>query len=254
MKLNKQIKTTMSLAAAKGTLGLFTTAALLAGFVGSESAHAASVAIEGSGWNEDIIMQAGETYASSDKQGTLAWFTEGYAAANITSGTYQQGVPDSGAITLEGKAFQFESYDAPNAFSDLVDGTFTLDTPASFTEISVLGTEIAGGVNLTLNFSDASSTAWNIGAGAFDGTWINPGTTLNPGMTANGTATGGWSGAMGVETFVLSPADQAKTLVSIDLDFGNAIVWGFSGEAVPEPTTTALLGLGGLALILRRRK
>ena len=25
-------------------------------------------------------------------------------------------------------------------------------------------------------------------------------------------------------------------------------------SAVPEPTTTALLGLGGLALILRRRK
>ena len=28
----------------------------------------------------------------------------------------------------------------------------------------------------------------------------------------------------------------------------------FTGSAVPEPTTTALLGLGGLALILRRRK
>jgi len=28
----------------------------------------------------------------------------------------------------------------------------------------------------------------------------------------------------------------------------------FTGTAVPEPTTTALLGLGGLALILRRRK
>ena len=28
----------------------------------------------------------------------------------------------------------------------------------------------------------------------------------------------------------------------------------FDGTAVPEPTTTALLGLGGLALILRRRK
>ena len=28
----------------------------------------------------------------------------------------------------------------------------------------------------------------------------------------------------------------------------------FEGSAVPEPTTTALLGLGGLALIMRRRK
>lgn len=41
------------------------------------------------------------------------------------------------------------------------------------------------------------------------------------------------------------------------LDPGDAYV-GFSeirfGEAVPEPSTSALLGLGGLALILRRRK
>ncbi|WP_129589777.1 PEP-CTERM sorting domain-containing protein [Rubritalea profundi] len=28
----------------------------------------------------------------------------------------------------------------------------------------------------------------------------------------------------------------------------------FTGSAVPEPTTTALLGLGGLALILRRHR
>ena len=237
------------------TLALFTTAALLAGFVGSESAHAASVAIEGSGWNEDIILEVGETYAGHGSQAGLAWFTEGYAAANITSGTYQQGVPDSGAITLEGKAFQFESNDAPNAFSDNVDGTFTLDTPASFTEISVLGTEIAtGGVKLTLNFSDASSTDLNSGNFVtFDGNWTTPGTTLNPGMTNTGTATGTWPGAMGVETFVLSPADQAKTLVSIDLDFSNGIVWGFSGEAVPEPGSLALLGLGGLLIARRRR-
>jgi hypothetical protein len=35
---------------------------------------------------------------------------------------------------------------------------------------------------------------------------------------------------------------------------GNNGIGGVAFEAVPEPTTTALLGLGGLALILRRRK
>jgi len=32
------------------------------------------------------------------------------------------------------------------------------------------------------------------------------------------------------------------------------IRFGGDQAAIPEPTTTALLGLGGLALILRRRK
>jgi len=39
-----------------------------------------------------------------------------------------------------------------------------------------------------------------------------------------------------------------------DFDFAGLSEIRFDGEAVPEPTTTALLGLGGLALILRRRK
>ena len=43
------------------------------------------------------------------------------------------------------------------------------------------------------------------------------------------------------------------------VNHGDASFYGlseirFGGEVVPEPTTTALLGLGGLALILRRRK
>ena len=39
-------------------------------------------------------------------------------------------------------------------------------------------------------------------------------------------------------------SDQWMMLTEID----------FEGTAVPEPSTTALLGLGGLALIMRRRK
>jgi hypothetical protein len=37
-------------------------------------------------------------------------------------------------------------------------------------------------------------------------------------------------------------------------DVSSATVLAFEAAAIPEPSSTALLGLGGLALILRRRR
>ncbi len=56
-----------------------------------------------------------------------------------------------------------------------------------------------------------------------------------------------------------SPGGGAEVGQEIRLVFiptsGNQVgIDNISLDAVPEPTTTALLGLGGLALILRRRK
>ena len=52
------------------------------------------------------------------------------------------------------------------------------------------------------------------------------------------------------------------TMFGTNLDSGPVLLYTLDGGTsdtisialVPEPTTTALLGLGGLALILRRRK
>ena len=76
-------------------------------------------------------------------------------------------------------------------------------------------------------------------------------------------ATLGVNGSSGLISHRNSITDDGGTLASgvryIKLDFG-AVENGWTGYAeidafaVPEPTTTALLGLGGLALILRRRK
>jgi hypothetical protein len=54
------------------------------------------------------------------------------------------------------------------------------------------------------------------------------------------------SDATGTLTFFVDGSSSGGT--------GRSSINGFELNAVPEPTTTALLGLGGLALIMRRRK
>ncbi|MEJ6780921.1 MAG: PEP-CTERM sorting domain-containing protein [Akkermansiaceae bacterium] len=56
----------------------------------------------------------------------------------------------------------------------------------------------------------------------------------------------GISGGTGSITFSVTD--------SVDPDSANGVLSGLQIEEVPEPSTTALLGLGGLALIFRRRK
>ncbi|MBT8037366.1 MAG: PEP-CTERM sorting domain-containing protein [Verrucomicrobiae bacterium] len=52
----------------------------------------------------------------------------------------------------------------------------------------------------------------------------------------------------GTELASLGTSDTAHSTGDLDVEYV------ISGTAIPEPSTTALLGLGGLALILRRRK
>jgi hypothetical protein len=56
----------------------------------------------------------------------------------------------------------------------------------------------------------------------------------------------GISGGTGSITFSVTD--------SVDPNSANGVLSGLQIEEVPEPSTTALLGLGGLALIFRRRK
>ena len=85
----------------------------------------------------------------------------------------------------------------------------------------------------------------------------------NASFTSLGATLGGNSGAGDPISHRNSITDDSGTLASgvrfIKLEFGS-VENGYVGYteidvfAVPEPSTTALLGLGGLALILRRRK
>ncbi len=59
------------------------------------------------------------------------------------------------------------------------------------------------------------------------------------------------SGVGAIRFTVIDDADGSGTIVGVIHEFD---VNGTATAPIPEPTTTALFGLGGLALILRRRK
>lgn len=91
-------------------------------------------------------------------------------------------------------------------------------------------------------------------------TWISLGTQTGASSTSgDSTATGvSWNlGAVGTQTsvdFLIDPVSTSATNGNYNqrgVAMGN---FALNATAVPEPSSAALLGLGGLALVFRRRK
>ena len=132
----------------------------------------------------------------------------------------------------------------------------TLSQDGSFTDAGTAGT-----FNIT-GLTDGNT--YRVQALVFDGRGPTAGRTVSfdgfdQGAYANGVDGVTWgSGLLVTGTFVADAATQNFTVEG----FNGATSTGaqlnavtvFETTAVPEPSSTALLGLGGLALIMRRRK
>ena len=218
MKLNQSIKTTMSLAAVMGTLALAASSATAAVIITPLTASA-SDSIDGTRVLQNTVDGSGLIGAGSLltqlHQDTGEGGSSTYWLTNIN--------PVSLTLTFD------------------LNGTRTVDT-----------------VHLW-NYS-ATNTAFNRGLSSFDVSFSTDGgnnyvSTINVAGFAS-------AGAAGVDT-----PSQTKLFTAVNgvthIQLTNLVNHGGDrfglgeirfGDSVPEPTTTALLGLGGLALILRRRK
>lgn len=124
--------------------------------------------------------------------------------------------------------------------------TFTLTADQAVGETLRLG--VFGGSNNSdtrLGFTDLQITAGGVSASTTDNRATNTGNQIDLYLfDITGLVTG--------DTIVISAANSNLA----GRNFNAATIGGvtFDTVVVPEPSSTALLGLGGLALILRRRK
>ena len=225
MKMNQSMKTSMSLAAAMGTLALAT------------SAQAATT----------IVGVADFTLSSSSAAGATHDNLPAAFLAQLAPGD----ITPSATSTL-----------GSFPVSNLTDGD--LGTGAGS---SSWASGSASTVTLTLDFASADVAGIILNWGWGDRTPGDYEVMIN-GTTSLGSirvdTAGGTSGAESSElnTYIIFDSVQSgatKIEVIGTNGGGNANTWGFDEievytGVVPEPSTTALLGLGGLALILRRRK
>jgi hypothetical protein len=224
MKLNKKIKTSMSLAATIATVAI------------AGSAHAA-IAVTGGGFENP-------TLSATTQPGDIPnWFdsTQQYADWHNSTGytsTGSQSAFLSNFSSTDGYMYQ--------SLGTLEAGTTSLDW--SFDQVRYsLGLTTAGTADVRFFYG--------AGGGAGEGVDID---TL--GLTQIGSTvsipTHGGSDQFRSGSVDVSSVSAGST---IWMDFTRTSGWFLIDNVsvtanVPEPSTTALLGLGGLALILRRRK
>ncbi|MEM6913544.1 MAG: PEP-CTERM sorting domain-containing protein [Pseudomonadota bacterium] len=221
---------------------------------------AAPIAV--TGYNTDIIAEGSAAIGTATSGGVIAgqeWTlaATGYTGAGTLSGTPLPVVADT--VTTDSGTVYAVDPDANNALVN--DGTLTLVTPGQYEELQFLLFMVSNDFTATVNFSDASTTELSETG---IGDWQGPNSLNAFAASSNAEEISAVRRSNGQLItlnpreliFSLSPADQAKTITSIDIDFSSnsrGSIFGISGTVVPEPSSLALLSLGGLMIARRRR-
>lgn len=253
---------------------------LAAGGFSAQSLFADVVAV--SGFNKDYVIEAS---AGGDGRVSYSDFADDfdipntYAFREIGLDGEAAGLPDDGAIVSDfsGITFQLNAYDTNNALgmdSSTPNGTLTLNTPESYSSLSILAVSSNGGgnVGMRINFSDATFLDTDVSAP--DWFFVGPGTTPlgNPyshaiqGVGRTNTSNNNHEDPVGdpdlFETTIDLSSFSSKTVTSLDFTFAGSSantvngIFAVSGNvavAIPEPSSVAILGVFALGFVARRK-
>ena len=224
MKINKSMKSTMSLAAAMGTLALAT------------SAQAAVIYTE----NFETSGVADGSPAFNTASGWASTLFTGGSVNELHAPTYATHLSVSEIGTAFGVIYTTTlTADLGINFADDTDYTFSFD---QFQRSDQVDPGAGGPVTAQIQRADTGAVLATTDFLAVSGVTATD--------IANRSVSFSTSGGLEVGqevrlVFISATANTSQVGIdNISLD----------ATAVPEPSTTALLGLGGLALIFRRRK
>jgi hypothetical protein len=206
----------------------------------------ASTALSTSGWDKDVVLGSGESYATHAKPiNTNLWYT---SDLSLSGGG---GLAPSGTYVVGGRNFQFRSFTGGTPNAIVSSGQILLATPTRLSELSILGSRTGSGTagTITLNFQDGSSAALVLTSSSFP-SWANGTSAILPApkLTANGTSSS-FTGAIGVLTLNMtnlgSVDHSGKSLSSITLSgvtSNSTTLFALSGVVLdPDLTAPTLL-------------
>jgi hypothetical protein len=225
------------------------------------------------GWNADMIVGVGDSTtgntginATMDGGAALGGFV--YYQQGVNAAAPTTGLPAAGAIvtsaTGSGATFSFRPYNANNSL--LMDGgtkTLTLNSPTLMNQIALFGAtgNGSGTDTVVIHYADASIQTFSAISGSIGQDWFGGGNTaitlngrLNP---STGTFDSVNSGNPRIYEALLTLNNTSSPVTSVDITLtgsGHNVIYAISGQAIPEPSGLALLGLAALGAMRRRRR
>jgi len=227
--------------------------------VTATTAHAAVLSVDFGNTNFGSVTQAGfelfnadgnssssDTRIYSTDSGDVDVTVNGKRTADGIDGLFNRsGVTDGGALTYAAiyNDFAYDNAASGETTMELVlsGAGITADTAYALTFYSYDTDATVTGNVVTTSYNGSSGTTGSASDLIYT---IGTNPTTNDQYSTTGLFTSDNTGTLTV-TMASSVSGDVFTGVRLN---------AFEFDVVPEPSTTALLGLGGLALILRRRK